>query len=75
MGIWYKCERKAKSYFKFIIFNSGKVKIVSNISKKRVNRKTQIFKDGANFLDGIINLFGLGFIELAELSTWIIEQY
>jgi hypothetical protein len=75
MGIWYSMSKKDRKYFKFIMFNSGKVKIVSNDSIKKSNQNKFIFKDGANFLDSIVNLFKLDMLDLSELTQWIINEY
>lgn len=75
MAIWYMCIRKDKKYLKFIMFNSGAVKLVNNDNLKRSNQYAQKFTDGANFLDAITNLFSLTFLDLSELAQWIIEHY
>ena len=75
MAIWHMCNNKARKYFKFIIFNSLKVKIVTNDYLKRANQSIHLFNDGQKYLDAILNLFELAFIELSELSNWILEQY
>jgi len=75
MGIWYMYNRTNFNYIKFIIFNSGKVKIVKNDNMNRKNQTIQLFKDGANFLDALINLFNLNSLDLSELIQWIINEY
>lgn len=75
MDIWYQCDSKNKSYFKFILFNSLKIKIIKNDSLKRINQVVNRFEDSANFLDTIMGLFDLPTIELAELVIWMQEHY
>jgi len=75
MAIWYSCDNKNKKYLKFILFNNRSVKIVSNYQIKRELQTQFIFKDASKFLDCISALFELPFIELAELSQFIIEEY
>lgn len=75
MGIWYSLDYKNKNYFKFIMFNSGTVKIVSNDYIKRFNQMKFIFKDGAKFMDAILNLFNINGLDLSELIQWIIKEY
>ena len=75
MAIWYSCDNKNKKYLKFILFNNGSTKIVSNNEIKRELQTKFLFKDGSKFLDCISALFELPFIELGELSQFIIEEY
>jgi len=75
MAIWYKCDNRNKKYLKFIIFNSGKVKLVNNNNIKKITQCIQVFQNGEDLLDALLNLFELHFIEFAELANWILENY